>query len=155
MFQLFGVLLQKLLYILAPHTLPLRSSPSQLSDRLPLWHKFSESLPSKTYFSAFRLYFSFFFSWHNSGTARWKGCRRQGVWEEGGASAPRPASVSQTLHAFTNPKAPPLGVFGGFTAEVQLIKSPATGDGFTSPSGEWNGKPLQYSCLENSMGRGV
>ena len=61
MFQLFGVLLQKLLYILAPHTLPLRSSPSQISDRLPPWHKFSESLPSKTYFSAFRLYFSFFF----------------------------------------------------------------------------------------------
>ena len=60
MFQLFGVLLQKLLYILAPRTLPLRSSPSQLSERLPPWLKFSESLPCKTYFSAFRLYFFFF-----------------------------------------------------------------------------------------------
>ena len=48
----------------------------------------------------------------------------------------------------------------GFTGGSDNKESACTGDLALIPGsgrslGEWNGNPLQYSCLENSMDRGA
>ena len=52
-------------------------------------------------------------------------------------------------------------IFGGFPGDAMVKNPSANAENVGSfprlrrPPGEGNGSPLQYSCLENSMGRGA